>query len=106
MIFTKPEIETKARKKCAQCHIYLPDNCQDLKCDYCLGRKIRIENPEPVKHCESCTCHEVKITNDMIDQFVKNSKKKKCRNCRKDLKPNQISQYCRTCLGTFTGDYY
>jgi len=38
------EIESKDRKKCNRCHIYMKDNNPNDQCDYCLGLKSRSFN--------------------------------------------------------------
>ena len=50
-IFKKADVESKDRLKCSQCHVYLPENYLEPKCEYCLGiktRKIKVHKPEPV----------------------------------------------------------
>ena len=49
--FKTADVESKDRLKCGQCHVYLPENYLDAKCEYCLGiksRKIKVHKPEPV----------------------------------------------------------
>ena len=44
------EIESRDRKKCNKCHVYMKDDNPNIQCDYCLGlktrnvRKIGVEN--------------------------------------------------------------
>ncbi len=65
--FKSADVESKDRLKCGQCHVYLPENYLDAKCEYCLGiksRKIKVHKPEPVPRtagpvnwiglCEKC----------------------------------------------------
>ena len=50
--FKKADVESKDRLKCSQCHVYLPENYLEPKCEYCLGiktRKIKVHKPEPVQ---------------------------------------------------------
>ena len=49
---TKTWIESKDRLKCSQCHIYLPDNYTEKKCEYCLGIKSRIRHKSEL--CIEC----------------------------------------------------
>ena len=39
--FKSADVESKDRLKCSQCHVYLPENYLDAKCEYCLGIKSR-----------------------------------------------------------------
>ena len=39
--FKSADVESKDRLKCGQCHVYLPENYLDSKCEYCLGIKSR-----------------------------------------------------------------
>lgn len=51
-IFKKADVESKDRLKCSQCHVYLPENYLEPKCEYCLGiktRKVKVHKPEPVQ---------------------------------------------------------
>ena len=51
-IFKKADVESKDRIKCNQCHVYLPENYLEPKCEYCLGiktRKVKVHKPEPVQ---------------------------------------------------------
>ena len=50
--FKTADVESKDRLKCGQCHVYLPENYLDAKCEYCLGiktRKIKVHKPELVQ---------------------------------------------------------
>ena len=82
-IFKKADVESKDRIKCSQCHVYLPENYLEPKCEYCLGiktRKIKVHAPEPTAEID---------LNDV-------SGPGKCEKCG-SVVPGLISRYCINC---------
>ena len=91
-IFKKADVESKDRLKCSQCHVYLPDNYAEEKCQYCLGIRIRITKKiKNIALCKTWTTNteEQKETLKMLVD-------KKCENCGAVV-PGLISRYCLNC---------
>jgi len=105
-IFKKADVESKDRIKCSQCHVYLPENYLEPKCEYCLGiktRKIKVHAPEPTAEpgpvqdldlelhgSEGPAERRYTSTSDM------KLKSGKCESCGAVV-PGLISRYCINC---------
>jgi len=105
-IFKKADVESKDRIKCSQCHVYLPENYLEPKCEYCLGiktRKIKVHAPEPTAEpgpvqdldlelhgSEGPAERRYTSTSDM------KLKSGKCESCG-SVVPGLVSRYCINC---------
>ena len=107
--FKKADVESKDRLKCSQCHVYLPENYLEPKCEYCLGiktRKIKVHKPEPVQdHMSAEPVHDLDLElhgsegpaephyTSTSDLKLKNGK---CESCGAVV-PGLVSRYCINC---------
>ena len=108
-IFKKADVESKDRLKCSQCHVYLPENYLEPKCEYCLGiktRKVKVHKPEPVQDRMSAEpvqdldleLHGSEPTAEPHYTSTSDMKLKsgKCEKCGAVV-PGLISRYCINC---------
>ena len=101
-IFKKADVESKDRIKCSQCHVYLPENYLEPKCEYCLGiktRKIKVHAPEPTAEPGpvqdlDLELHGSEPTAEIDLNDV--SGPGKCEKCG-SVVPGLISRYCINC---------
>jgi len=86
-IFKKADVESKDRIKCSQCHVYLPENYLEPKCEYCLGiktRKIKVHKPEPTAERHYTSTSDLQL------------KSGQCEKCGAVV-PGLLSRYCINC---------
>ena len=111
-IFKKADVESKDRLKCSQCHVYLPENYLEPKCEYCLGiktRKIKVHKPEPVlkepvervrSGPEGCldrtTAEPIQDLDLELHGSEPTAEPGKCEGCGAVV-PGLISRYCINC---------
>ena len=99
-IFKKADVESKDRLKCSQCHVYLPENYLEPKCEYCLGiktRKVKVHKPEPVQDLDL----ELHGSEEPAERHYTSTsdlqlKSGKCESCGAVV-PGLVSRYCINC---------
>jgi len=92
LFFKKADVETKDRLKCSKCHVYLPDNYTEEKCQYCLG--LRVRNIKKIKNLVSGKTWTSNSEEQM--ETLKMLVNKKCERCHTAV-PGLVSRYCINC---------
>ena len=106
--FKTADVESKDRLKCGQCHVYLPENYLEAKCEYCLGIKSRKMKVLLKQVCKDATAGPVQdldldlhgsepITTIFDNEGNLNMYKDgKCEKCGVTV-PGLVSRFCLNC---------
>ena len=95
--FKTADVESKDRLKCGQCHVYLPENYLEPKCEYCLGiktRKIKVHAPEPT--AEPGPVHDLDLDlhgSEPLTTAEPGLQPGKCEKCG-SVVPGLVSRFC------------
>jgi len=101
-IFKSADVESKDRLKCGQCHVYLPENYLDAKCEYCLGiksRKIKVHKPEPVPGPTAEPVQDLDLElhgSEPLTTAEPGLEPGKCEKCGATV-PGLVSRFCINC---------
>jgi len=102
--FKSADVESKDRLKCGQCHVYLPENYLDSKCEYCLGiksRKMKVLLKQVAKDAtaEPGPVHDLDLDlhgSEPLTTAEPGLQPGKCEKCG-SVVPGLVSRFCFNC---------